>query len=185
MLAPTVTGVPRNSLARTAAITAFVVALGVGAFAAQDLRESDSAVNCRGTALGYRGRITGPRIPSSHPLLEARIRRLVNEFRVENHRPPLVASPRLGYLARWWARDEHARGFQTHERRGASFVARFARYSPSLCVAENLAQGYVTAPTVVAAWKRSPDHRHVLLLPWINRIGVGVWGLYTVADFSS
>lgn len=153
-------------------------ALGAGALLGYNqLHSGASSIMCRGRAAGWTGRVSGPRLAAAHPADEAAIARLVNAYRAQHHLLPLAVSAALGYAARYHSADEHARAYFAHERRGETFAGRFARYTPSTCIAENLAWGTVgfgTPAGIVSLWRSSPGHRHVMLLPWVRRIGVGI-----------
>lgn len=138
-----------------------------------------AGVSCRGQAAGWAGRVTGARIPPTHAKLEASIVAAVNGFRIAHGLRPLKTSATLGYAARYHSSDMHRKHYFEHERVGETFTLRFSRYTPSVCVAENIAWGtggFATASGVVSLWRSSPGHRHVMLLPWVRRIGVGVIG---------
>jgi hypothetical protein len=53
---------------------------------------------------------------------------------------------------------------------------RLALYSPSGCIAESVVRedGLSRAAAIVRSWRKGRSSRHVLLLPWASRIGVGV-----------
>lgn len=165
---------------------ALLVALVAGGYAARELISGGAAtIRCPPTARGWAGRVTGAKLPATRPVMERRVLELVNSFRSSHGLPGLVASRNLAYAARWHSRDQLERHYFAHERVGLSYTQRLARYSPSTCLAENIAKGYLTAPGVVDAWKRSPGHREVMLLRWVRRAGVGVAGPYATLDASA
>jgi uncharacterized protein YkwD len=163
-----------------------LIALVGGTLAARRLLESGAAPGlCGPTAAHWQGRVTGRAIGPTRPASERRVRSLVNDFRVSRGLAPLALDSRLVLAARYQSSDQLAKHYFAHERVGLSFTRRFARYSPSSCIAENLGRGYATPAGVVEAWKRSPGHRHVMLLPWVKRAGVGWVGEYVTLDVSS
>lgn len=166
---------------------ALIAALAGGSYLARDLIEGGAATPaCRGVARGWTGVVRGPRISATRPALERAVFREINAYRRSRGLPVLARVARLNWLARYWSDGERSRQTMEHERAGRdAFTVRFARYTPSPCVAEVLAEGYSTARLVVAAWVRSPGHRHVLELAWVRRVGVGVSGRYVVADFDA
>jgi uncharacterized protein YkwD len=163
-----------------------LIALVGGTLAAKRLLEGRAAPGiCGPTAAHWQGRVTGRAIGATRPASEARVRSLVNDFRRSHGLAPLALDERLVLAARYQSSDQQARHYFAHERVGLSFTRRFARYTPSSCIAENLARGYATPAGVVEAWKRSPGHRHVMLLTWIKRVGVGWVGRFVTLDASS
>lgn len=169
---------------RLVSLIALVVAFGVGDYVARRLIGSNAAVTCGLHAAGWRGAVTGRIVPATRPVMERAIEADVNTFRVQHGVARLVHAPNLAFAARYHSADELAHHYFDHTRPGEGFTTRFARYSPSQCVAENIAEGYTTARGVVTAWQRSPEHRHVMLLTWVTRIGVGIAGHQITADFS-
>jgi uncharacterized protein YkwD len=155
-------------------------------------------VTCPQTARGWQGRITGPELPAESPGEETTVIRLVNEFRLAHHLGTVVASRRLSLAARAHDADMDLHDYFDHERAGLSFNARLARYTPSTCLAENIAWGtgsYGTPRGTVESWKQSPEHRRIMLLPWVRLVGVGIHrpeqgfqdtlgAVLTTADFS-
>lgn len=186
---------------RTALALVVLVALG-GALVVMHLRggkqSPQSLIACPLNAPGWRGRITGPQLSASAPAQERRIAELVNLFRRQHGRRPLRTSTPLALAARAHDADMDRRDYFAHERPGLSFERRLARYTPASCIAENIAWGtgsFATPAATVQAWRESPEHRKVMLLPWTRRIGVGVHrsatgfqdvpgAIITTADFS-
>lgn len=179
-----------------AAAVAILAALSGGSYAAKELIRGNAASTCVGRASGWQGRVSGQVPPPTYRRLELDVTRLVNDFRQQHSLPRLRNDEALVWAARAHSVDERRRGYFAHERRGDGFTQRFARYSPSVCIAENLA--WTTAPgsaaRIVRDWKDSAEHRHVMLLPWVRRIGVGIAGgafggvphtRVVTADFSS
>ena len=119
---------------------------------------------CSVTARSWKGHVTGRKIKPTHPAIERRVILLVNRFRREHGLHPLKLDPGLRYAAR-------ARGVIEE-----GPTARLALYSPSRCIAENVVRedGLSRAASIVRHWRKERASRHVLLLPWASRIGVGV-----------
>ena len=115
-------------------------------------------------AKGWQGQVAGKRIKPTHPAVERRVILLVNRFRRRHGVRPLKLDPGLRYAAR-------ARGVIDKR-----LTARLALDSPSRCIAENVirADGRSRAAGIVRSWRTDRATRHVLLLSWVRRIGVGV-----------
>ncbi|HEY3612344.1 MAG TPA: CAP domain-containing protein [Gaiellales bacterium] len=146
------------TLLGTCLLALLVVPLGANA------RPAESAARCSAPAAGWKGETTGRRIKPTHPAVERRVILLVNRFRRTHGLRPLKLDPGLRYAAR-------ARGV-IDER----LTPRLALYSPSGCIAESVvrADGLSRASGIVRRWRHEGASRHVLLLPWVRRIGVGV-----------
>lgn len=164
-----------------AAAFAILVALFAGSYAAKRLLEGSAATNsviqCPNNAPGWQGHITGPRVTPSAPAKEQGILRGINTFRSANGLRRLRPDATLALAAREHSANMIARRYFSHDGPDGSFERRLAKYTPRSCIAENIAWGsgpYGTASGVVQAWKDSPGHRHVMLLPWVTRVGVGV-----------
>jgi uncharacterized protein YkwD len=164
--------------ARLAAAAALLVAITGGGYAARTVLESRTSTGaCPLNALAWKGRVTGVRLAATAPVREARIVTLINAFRRAHGLRALRTSPALAYAARAHSADMQQRNYFAHDGPDASFVDRLARYTPSSCIAENIAwgtAGFARATGVVSLWRSSPGHRHVMLLPWVTRVGVGV-----------
>ena len=119
---------------------------------------------CSVTAKGWKGHVSGRKIKATHPKIERRVIKLVNGFRRQHGLRPLKLDHGLRYAAR-------ARGVIDKR-----MTARLALYSPSRCLAENVARakGLSQAADLVRAWRKERASRQVLLLPWARRIGVGI-----------
>lgn len=160
---------------------AVLIAVVGGAYAAHELVTSGAAptstIVCPLNAPGWQGRVIGPRPKPVAPVRESRIVAGINAFRRANGLRVLRLDPALTAAARAHSLDMLARHYFDHDGPGSRFTDRLADYTPASCIAENIAWGsgtYGTGPGVVAAWKASPGHRHVMLLPWVTRVGVGV-----------
>lgn len=166
------------------AVVALLVAVVGGALVARDLIWSSAApvkqgstIVCPRNAPGWLGRITGAQPEATAPVREARIVAGINAFRRANGLRVLRSDAVLSQAARAHSLDMLSRGYFAHDGPGGTFVQRLAGYTPASCIAENIAWGsgsYGTGPGIVEAWKRSPGHRHVMLLPWTRSVGVGV-----------
>lgn len=166
---------------QVAAVAAVLIAVVGGAYAARELVRSDAGVSntiiCPRNAPGWSGRVTGPRPRVQAPLREKRIVSGINAFRRANGLRTLVVNRTLADAARAHSGDMLSRGYFDHDAPGGTFTQRMSRYTPASCIAENIAWGtgpYGTGSGIVEAWKRSPGHRRVMLLPYVRQVGVGV-----------
>jgi uncharacterized protein YkwD len=109
--------------------------------------------------------------------------RRLNAVRAAHGAPRLRIDRTLARVARRHSRDMVLHRYFTHESRsGARFSARIAHTGwmggrRRWKVGENLAWGTgcsATAASIMAAWLRSPAHRHVLLDPSYRVVGIGV-----------
>jgi hypothetical protein len=141
-------------------LLAFVVAVPFWASA----RAAAKPAPCSVVAKGWEGRVTGRKLAPTHAAVERRVIELVNGFRRRHGLPPLKLDPGLRYAAR-------ARAVMD-----AKPEARMALYSPSTCIADDVARehGLSRAASIVRSWRGDPGQRRVLLLPWARRVGVGV-----------
>lgn len=166
------------------ALVALLAAISGGALVAKNLIWSEAAptkhgntIVCPRNAAGWRGHVTGARPRPIAPAREARIVAGINTFRRANGLRALRVDPALSSAARAHSRDMLSRGYFDHDGPGSPFTGRLARYTPATCIAENIAWGsgpYGTGTGIVEAWKKSPGHRKVMLLPWTRTVGVGV-----------
>src|SRR5664279_760133 len=147
-----------------AVLAAILLALIAVVPPAASARSAVKPASCSAPAKGWRGEATGTKIKPTHPAVERRVIALVNSFRRRHGLHPLKLDPGLRYAAR-------ARGVIDQR-----LTARLALYSPSKCVAENVVRenGLSGATRIVRHWRNESDSRHVLLLSWVRRIGVGV-----------
>jgi uncharacterized protein YkwD len=143
-----------------ACLLALITIVPAGATA----RSAAKPVHCSVTAKGWKGHISGRKINATHPAVERRVILLVNRFRRRHGLHLLKLDPGLRYAAR-------ARGVIDKR-----LTARLALYSPSVCIAENVARrdGRSRAAGIVRSWREERGSRHALLLPWARHIGVGV-----------
>jgi len=143
-----------------AGLLALVAVVPPGASA----RSTVNPASCSAPAKDWRGAAIGAKIKPTHPALERRVIGLVNHFRTRHGLRPLKLDSGLRSAAR-------ARGVIDQR-----LTARLALYSPSKCIAENVARekGRSGAARIVRHWRKERDSRRVLLLPWVRRIGVGI-----------
>jgi uncharacterized protein YkwD len=109
--------------------------------------------------------------------------RLLNAARAAHGLAPLRLDTDLARAARAHSADMVARRYFAHvSPSGAGLGARVARTGWTRGrrrwrLAEDLAWGtgsLATPPGVVAAWLRSPPHRHNILRPDLRRVGIGI-----------
>jgi uncharacterized protein YkwD len=101
---------------------------------------------------------------------------LVNQHRASLGAPALVTSPTLAAAAAWKARHMAKYGYMTHDD-PAPPVARTPADRLAACGyvggwGENIAYGYTTPPSVVAAWIASPGHRANMEQPAFLATGI-------------
>ena len=127
----------------------------------------------------------------------------LNEARAAQGLPPLATSAELDASARVHALSMARRGYFTHESAdGTPFWKRIQAFYPAggyarWSVGETLfwSRANAAAPSVIAAWLGSPEHRDILLGDW-TQVGIalvrvptapGMYGggaaLIAVADF--
>jgi uncharacterized protein YkwD len=152
--------------------------------------------SCPRLAIGWTG-ILGIQLLGTRTPVEADVVRRINQVRIRHKLTPLLLSAPLRSAARYHSSDMQAKHYFAHQRVGETFAQRFALYTPSRCIAENIAWGtgsFGQASGIVSLWMASPEHRHIILLPWLRQIGVGVavgrfFGAaaasITTADFSA
>jgi uncharacterized protein YkwD len=122
---------------------------------------------------------------------------LLNDIRHQHGLPAFVASTALRGAAREHSSDMLARGYFEHDGPAESFDKRIRRFLESPLVGENIAWGtgkYASAEGIVDLWMHSPTHRHIILMPALHRVGLGVatgsfkgnpGAAMATADFSS
>jgi len=102
---------------------------------------------------------------------------LLNDIRSEHHLTPFTFSTALHKSAREHSADMLARDYFEHNSPNEAFDHRIRRYLDSSLVGENIAWGtgkYATPQGLVNLWMHSPTHRHIILMPSLHRIGLGV-----------
>jgi uncharacterized protein YkwD len=99
---------------------------------------------------------------------------LVNQQRRVRGLPDLRASSRLNRSAQGWTNTMVSQGEFTH---GTDFAARISAVGFDWSNAgENIATGYATPDSVVAAWMASTGHCRNILSPVFRAVGTGVSG---------
>jgi uncharacterized protein YkwD len=128
---------------------------------------------------------------------EGQVLGLLNGIRHEHGLSTLRGSVALRNAARSHSSDMLKRGYFEHNSPHESFDKRIRRYLKSPLVGENIAWGtgsYGTARGIVSLWMHSPAHRHIILMPSLHRVGLGVAtgrlkgapdAVMTTADFSA
>ena len=104
-----------------------------------------------------------------------RVLELVNAERTKAEAPPLTANPQLAESARRYAQYLGEAGFFSHiGPDGSTLVTRnlAAGYRDAVWLGENIAAGYWSPDSAVAAWMDSPPHRSNILDPNFAEIGV-------------
>jgi uncharacterized protein YkwD len=132
-----------------------------------------------------------------HSATEQRTIVLLNQIRAKHGLHSLRLDGPLSRAAREHSGNLLNRGYFSHDGPDGTFNARLNRYVKRNLVAENIAWGtggFSTAAGIVSLWMASPEHRHIVLLPQLRRVGLGVaYGTFqsnagaamATADFSS
>ncbi|SDO37155.1 Uncharacterized conserved protein YkwD, contains CAP (CSP/antigen 5/PR1) domain [Klenkia soli] len=119
-----------------------------------------------------------PPAPAAAPAApgpEGEVLALVNTERAAAGCGPVVADEGLAGVARAHSADMRDRGYFSHTSPdGQSPFDRAAAAGVSGARAENIAQGYADAASVMAGWMDSPGHRANILDCSLTRLGVGV-----------
>jgi uncharacterized protein YkwD len=151
--------------------TRVVIAYGLGALAL--------GLAHPGAAVGRRARLSG-QCPYADaavrgtPLadLRAAVLCLTNGERNVHGLPSLRNSTRLNRVAQHWTQAMAASRVFGH---GPNFALRLSAGGYNWrAAAENIATGYTTPRSVVAAWMRSPEHCRNILSPAFRDMGTGV-----------
>jgi uncharacterized protein YkwD len=101
----------------------------------------------------------------------------VNDFRQKSKRPtPLVPSVALDRVAQRHADDLLARAYFAHKSPdGKSVRERAAEEGYAWrAIGENLAEGQSSVAEAVDAWRKSPEHREVMLAKDFRELGLGL-----------
>ena len=140
-------------------------------------------------------------VPSSNPDYEQTVVEMVNAARAEYALPPLKRAATLNDAARYHATDMAVDNYFSHESQDrvggvlqvvCSFSQRvltYYNYTSWNTLSENVAAGYSTPASVMAAWMASDGHRANILRAASCEIGVGYYagggdyGRYWVQDF--
>lgn len=136
--------------------------------------------------------IKGPASPVSE--LMKQVLDLTNAERKKASLKPLVLEETLNQAAMFKATDLASAGFFDHKdsagRAPKDRIEMFG-YKDWARVSENIAGGYLSAEEVVDAWMKSPSHRHNILDPKVEEIGLGFYydpnskhGWYWVQNFA-
>jgi uncharacterized protein YkwD len=102
---------------------------------------------------------------------------LLNQIRQQHHLQALALSPPLRTAAREHSLDMLRNAYFDHDSPGESADDRIARYFRSTLTGEDIAFGigpFGTPAGLVAQWMRSAEHRAVILMPGLRRIGLGI-----------
>lgn len=106
------------------------------------------------------------------PVLRDAVVCLINQQREGRGLPALSASSKLNLVAQRHTQAMVATGDFTH---GFDFAQRFIAGGYDWRAAgENIASGYATPRSVVAAWMASPNHCRNILSPMFRNVGTGV-----------
>ncbi len=120
---------------------------------------------------------------------------LINDYRAQNGRAPLVTDCRLNAAADWFANDMAidnywANNHHDNEDPPRGPRERAAAFGFDAPVGENLAGGFTSAVSVFEAWKKSAGHDSNMLSNYVA-IGIGrayhpaaQYGWYWVTDFA-
>jgi uncharacterized protein YkwD len=138
--------------------------------------------------------VSVPGVTGVQSILEQQIFDLANAQRIQAGLAPLTVNAKLVTAAQIHARDMAALGLMQHDLPGVAQPtlvsrAQFVGYSYGW-LGENIASDYADAPSVVAAWMASPEHRANILNPNLKEAGLGVGrdtqgNLYFCEDFAS
>jgi len=122
----------------------------------------------------------GPEKAPDASELELQVLFLVNKEREKAGLTALIWQEELAAVARAHSKDMAIRSYFNHinpeglkpadRKRAAGLVFVYS--------AENIARGYKTAESVVAAWMNSPSHKSAILSEHAVKIGIGVYGVY-------
>ncbi len=121
---------------------------------------------------------------------EQELLRLINEYRAQQGVAPLKPSPNLSRAAAWMSEDgQRMGGFITSPPHQDS-LGRMPNQRAADCgypggAGENLAWGYGSPSSVLAAWKQSPGHNANILNPLYAVIGIGKAGSFWTLNFGT
>jgi uncharacterized protein YkwD len=108
---------------------------------------------------------------------EQQVLALLNQIRQQHHLPSLSSSAPLRTAARAHSLDMLRNAYFDHGSAGESADVRISRYLKSTLTGEDIAFGVgpLGSPAgLVAQWMRSPEHRAVILMPGMRRVGLGI-----------
>lgn len=155
-------------------VTAIALALVAGAGFS---RPASALTNCSANSGGWNS-------------AENELLGLINEFRQQNGRAPLTASPALANMAAWMAEDMAAHGGvanpPTHDDwSGRTFSQRASQCGATGYSGENVGWGFPSAQSMFNGWYNSSGHRAAMLNASFKYVGLGQVGSFWAADFSS
>ncbi len=128
---------------------------------------------------------------------ESQVLVLLNNVRHEHGLSTLTDSSALQAAAREHSSDMLVHGYFAHNSPGETFDVRIHHFLKSPLVGETLAWGtgaYGTPAGLVSMWMHSPEHRHIILMGALHRVGLGIatgsfqgtpGAVMATADFSS
>ena len=108
---------------------------------------------------------------------ERQVFTLLNQIRSEHGLSPFTASTALRGSAREHSADMIVHDYFEHDSAHEAFDKRIRRYLASPLVGEDIAWGsgsYGTPAGLVSLWMHSPTHRHIILMPSLHRLGLGI-----------
>lgn len=120
---------------------------------------------------------TASKAATFHATDETRTIALINGIRLQHGLKPLRADLRLAAAAREHSGNMIARGYFEHDGPDGTFDARVSRYVTRPMIGETLAWGsgaYGSPAGLVSTWMHSPEHRAIILMPAMRRIGLGI-----------
>ena len=108
---------------------------------------------------------------------EQTVFQLLNDIRRDHKLPAFRFSVALRSAAREHSADMLARNYFEHNSPSETFDHRIRRHLDSSLVGENIAWGtgrYATPAGIVRLWMNSPQHKRIILMRGLHRIGLGV-----------
>jgi uncharacterized protein YkwD len=108
---------------------------------------------------------------------ESRVLVLLNDIRQEHGLAALTPSSALRGAAREHSSDMLDHGYFRHDSPTQTFGSRIRHYVASPLVGENIAWGtgsYGTPDGLVSLWMHSPEHRRIILMASLHRVGLGI-----------
>ena len=114
---------------------------------------------------------------------------LVNQERAKVGLAPLASDARLVAAAQGYAELlNQGIPFSHRGPDGSTPLSRMnaagVNWSNATAMGENIARGFLSAESVMAAWMNSPGHRAAILEPRFTHVGIGVAGTSWVQDFA-
>ncbi|MBV8517280.1 MAG: CAP domain-containing protein [Acidobacteria bacterium] len=101
---------------------------------------------------------------------------LMNDYRAEQHLPPLRLDTTLNAVAADRMRDMEDTEYWSHESPDGTspFVWLTVEHYPYRFAGENLANGFETAHLLVDSWMESPGHRENILSTDFDECGIAI-----------